>query len=79
MSSEINRNMKSYYEILERTQKGDLDITERLLWFFSCLENAIIRASELVESTLRKTSYWDKFREVAINERQRKIINRLRE
>ncbi len=77
MSAEINRNKKSYYEILERTQKGDLDITEWLLWFFSCLENAIIRASELVESTLRKTSYWDKFREVAINERQRKIINRL--
>ena len=77
MSAEINRNKKSYYEILERTQKGDLDITEWLLWFFSCLENAIIRASELVESTLRKTSYWDKFREVATNERQRKIINRL--
>lgn len=77
MSAEINRNKKSYYEILERTQKGGLDITEWLLWFFSCLENAIIRASELIESTLRKTSYWDKFREVAINERQRKIINRL--
>lgn len=77
MSAEINRNKKYYYAILERTQKGDLDITEWLLWFFSCLENAIIRASELVESTLRKTSYWDKFREVAINERQRKIINRL--
>lgn len=77
MSAEINRNKKSYYEILERTQKGDLDITEWLLWFFSCLENAIIRASELVESTLRKASYWDKFREVEINERQRKIINRL--
>lgn len=77
MSAEINRNKKSYYDILERTQKGGLDITEWLLWFFSCLENAIIRASELVESTLRKTSYWDKFREVAINERQRKIINRL--
>ena len=42
MSAEIDRNKKAYYEVLERTQKGDLDITEWMLWFFGCLENAIV-------------------------------------
>lgn len=77
MSAEINRNKKEYYEVLERTQKGNLDITEWILWFFSCLEKAIVRASESVEQTLRKAAYWDKFRDVEINSRQRKVINRL--
>lgn len=77
MSAEINRNKKAYYEILERTQKGGLDITEWLLWFFDCLEKAITRTSAIIERTLAKAAYWDKFRDVAINERQRKIINRL--
>lgn len=77
MSAEINRNKKAYYEILERTQKGGLDITEWLLWFFDCLEKAITRASGVIERTLEKAVYWDHFRDVDINERQRKVINRL--
>lgn len=77
MSAEINRNKKAYYEILERTQKGNLDITEWLLWFFDCLEKAITQASAIIGRTLDKAAYWDRFREIDINERQRKIINRL--
>ena len=77
MSAEINRNKKAYYEILERTQKGDIDITEWLLWFFECLEKAITRSSAIIERTLEKVAYWDRFRETDINERQRKVINRL--
>lgn len=77
MSAEINRNKKSYYDILERTQKGNLDITEWLLWFLSCLESAITRASGAIERTLEKAAYWDRFSGVDINERQRKVVNRL--
>ncbi|HRF86049.1 MAG TPA: Fic family protein [Alloprevotella sp.] len=77
MSAEINRNKKVYYEILERTQKGNLDITEWLLWFFGCLEKAIARASCTIERTLQKVAYWDMFRNVGVNERQHKVINRL--
>ncbi len=77
MSAEINRNKKSYYDMLERTQKGGLDITAWLLWFFDCLESAITRASDAIGRTLQKAAYWDRFRTVEINERQRKIINRL--
>lgn len=77
MSAEINRNKKEYYEVLELTQKGNLDITEWLLWFFRCLENAIVRASSIIDRTLQKAQYWEVFRNVDINERQRKVINRL--
>lgn len=77
MSAEINRNKKEYYDILERTQKGNLDITEWLLWFCQCLENAIARASSTVDQTLQKASFWDNVRDIDLNERQRKVINRL--
>ena len=77
MSAEINRNKKAYYEILERAQKGNLDITHWILWFLYCLEKAITRTSSVVERTLEKAAYWDRFRDIEINERQRKLINRL--
>lgn len=77
MSAEINRNKKTYYEILEQTQRGDLDITKWILWFFGSLEKAVSRALESIETSLKKSEYWDKFRNVEINERQRRIINRL--
>ena len=77
MSAEINRKKKEYYEILEKTQRGNLEITEWLLWFFGCLENAITSASKSIERTLQKAAYWEKFHDVEVNERQRKIINRM--
>lgn len=77
MSTEINRDKKKYYDILEQTQRGSLDITDWMLWFFSCLEKAIERALEIVDRTLQKASYWDSHRDKSVNERQRKVINRL--
>lgn len=77
MSAEINSNKRAYYDILERMQKGDLDITEWILWFFDSLEKAIVRASSTVGCTRQKAAYWDRFRDMEINERQRKVINRL--
>ncbi len=72
-----SRNKKEYYAVLERTQKGNLDITEWLLWFICCLENAITKAISAIETTLQKAAYWDRHRDITVNERQRKIINRL--
>ena len=77
MSAEILREKREYYEILERTQKGGLDITEWVLWFLGCLRNALLRSYGTVERTLQKAEYWEAHREAEVNERQRKIINRL--
>lgn len=78
MSAEINRNKKAYYEMLEKTQKQtNLDITEWIQWFLGCVGAALERAITTVDSSLRKAAYWDKFRLTEVNERQRKVINRL--
>ena len=77
MSAEIKSNKKGYYDILESTQHGDLDITRWLLWFFKTLEGAIDTTLSITDITLNKKRYWDFFRDVEINERQRKVINRL--
>lgn len=77
MSAEINRNKKQYYDMLERSQKGSLDITEWILWFFGALESAVDHTLSKVSRTVDKAQYWDRFRLEEINERQRKVINRL--
>lgn len=77
ISTEINRSKKEYYEILERTQKGDLDITEWVLWYFEAINKAIRSSLKSIERTLEKSRYWENFQDVKINERQRKVINRL--
>src|SRR6056297_3607166 len=41
MSAQIRKERKGYYEILEKTQKGNLDITEWIKWFLHCLISAL--------------------------------------
>ncbi len=77
MSAQIRIERKAYYELLEKTQKGSLDITEWLLWFLKCLDNALNATDEVLKRVLTKTRFWDKHAETAINERQRLLINKL--
>lgn len=77
MSSAIARDRKNYYDILEKTQKGNLDITDWLLWFLERLDEAIRRAMNLVDNILRKATFWENHRHIPMNERQTKMINML--
>lgn len=77
MSAEINRNKKQYYDMLESSQKGGMDITSWILWFLKILETAIENALLKVSRTVDKAQYWERFRHEDVNERQRKIVNRL--
>lgn len=77
MSAQIQKERKQYYEILEKTQKGDLDITEWLLWFLSCLERAIFQAEETLNSVLNKANYWNFLNTKSLNERQKLMMNKL--
>lgn len=77
MSAEILRKKKSYYEILEHTTTGATDITEWLEWFLDTMKSAIIRAENIVERVVRKSSFWQRHREVPMNERQVKVVNKL--
>ncbi len=79
VSAEIVREKKSYYEVLEKAQKGGLDITSWLQWFLDCLFRALQHTDDTLCAVLRKSVYWRHFNErgVTVNERQRKVVNRL--
>lgn len=77
LSAQIQSERKYYYTILEQTQKGNLDVTSWIEWFFGCLERAIGNASLTLEVILQKARAWEVLAKVPLNERQRKIINRI--
>jgi Fic family protein len=77
MSAQIETERKDYYDHLERSQRGGLDITPWLEWFLGCLGRAIDKAQESLAGTLRKAQLWEWINHSPINERQRTVINRL--
>ena len=77
MSAEILREKKSYYEVLEKTTTGSTDITAWLEWFLNTLRTAILHAEVTVKRVVQKASFWQRNREIAMNERQIKVINLL--
>ncbi|RUP41436.1 MAG: Fic family protein [Acinetobacter sp.] len=77
MSPVILNKRKSYYEILEATQKGSSDITDWLLWFLQALNESLEQTLKRIERTLLKSTFWQVFSEVDLQEGQRKVLNRL--
>lgn len=77
MSRQIEHERKEYYDILERTQKGGLDITRWLEWFLGCLTRALQTADRELEATMWKSQVWKNANQFTLNERQRRILNRL--
>jgi len=77
MSAQIRNERKAYYDILERTQKSTLDITDWLEWFLSCLIRAIEGANVVLNDVLRKVRVWSYLQNANINDRQRKMLNLL--
>ena len=79
MSSQILEERKGYYEVLEKTQAGSLDITEWLTWFLECLGRAIEQSSQITSSALEKELFWKRLkqRKVSLNNRQTKVLNKL--
>ena len=77
MSSQIQLERQAYYETLEATQKGDLDITRWLEWFLACLDRAFDGAEAILSSVFRKAEFWRANAATPLNDRQRDILNRL--
>lgn len=77
LSAQIQRERKEYYEVLERTQKGTLDVTGWLLWFLGALGRAIASAQATLDAVLYKTRCWQEWSGLALNARQVKLLNRL--
>jgi Fic family protein len=78
MSTRIEAERKDYYRILERTQRGGLDITPWMTWFVGCLDRAIDQAGSLTSGVLRKAAVWRRVHDgLPVNERQRRVVNKL--
>ena len=77
LSAQIQRERKAYYDILERTQKDSLDVTQWLAWFLDTLHRAVSQAHLTVDAVLAKTRFWQRWATSPLNERQVKLLNRL--
>lgn len=77
LSSQIQKERKGYYTILEKTQKSGLDITGWIEWFFNCLLRAIENSLSNIKVVDNKSNFWKSFKEISLNERQKKIINQI--
>jgi len=77
MSSQIEKERKQYYNILEETQKGTLDISNWIIWYLNCLLNALDSSENILEKVVFKNNFWQSHTTKIMNERQRNILNRL--
>lgn len=77
MSNQILAERKKYYDVLEKTQHGTNDITDWLVWFLSCLENALVNSGDVLDSVLKKARFWEKHSQTPLNDRQRLMLNKL--
>jgi len=77
MSAQIRVERNAYYSILERTQRGDLNITEWLEWFLACLDRAVEGAEKILANVFLKADFWKKHEGQTFNDRQRDMLNRL--
>lgn len=77
MSAQIQAERNEYYDILENTQKGDLDITPWLIWFLDCLIRSMDQTDETIAKTMVRAQFWETHKETLLNGRQQKILQLL--
>ena len=75
MSAQILREKKAYYDILEQTQKGGLDITAWLAWFLDCLFNAMAHTEQTLSAVANRAQFWERNRDKSLNSRQQYMVN----
>jgi len=79
LSTEMEKNKNEYYEVLERCQKGELDVTQWIVWFLEQVKHAAQNSMDKLNKIRNTTLFWDKHRNISMNDRQRKLVTRLLE
>jgi Fic family protein len=77
MSAQIRVERKGYYDVLEKTQQGGLDITDWLEWFLTCLKHALLATDTMLSEVLSKAASWKKHTNTVLNDRQKMMLNKL--
>ncbi|MDE6335625.1 MAG: Fic family protein [Muribaculaceae bacterium] len=76
LSRQILKDKNHYYKILERTQRGNGDITEWLIWYFNAFMAAVDDSNAMLSLVLRKATFWHTHSQASMNNRQRMVINK---
>jgi Fic family protein len=79
MSAQIRKERNAYYEILEKTQRGSLDITDWLEWFLACFDRSLLATDQTLAAVMQKAKFWEKYASVSFNDRQKLLLNKLLE
>ena len=79
LSSEIMRTREKYYKVLEDVQSCRLDVTEWYLWFIQSVSAAIEHSQDIIANVLLRFEFWSRHAQTSLNERQKKVINRILE
>ena len=77
LSNQMLIERKDYYNLLQKEQYSDGDITKWLDWFLNCLYRALKASEKLLDRVFIKTNFWEKHKETELNSRQRLMINKL--
>ncbi len=77
MSAQIRKERNAYYNILEQTQQGGLDITGWLEWFLHCINRALHSSEETLSQVLKKAKFWSAHEKTIFNQRQVLLLNKL--
>ncbi len=77
MSAEILARRDDYYQVLEMTQKGDMDITQWLVWFVETLEQALLSAEKTTDKVVVRARFWQNHHQQTLNDRQQLMLNKL--
>ena len=77
MSAQIRVERKGYYDTLEKTQQGSLDVTDWLEWFLTCLMHALQATDTTLSTVLSKAEFWKKHADTVLNDRQKMMLNKL--
>ena len=77
MSAQIRKERNEYYDTLEQTQQGTMDITKWMEWFLRCLDSALKATDETLAVVLNKARFWEKHAKTVFNSRQVLLLNKL--
>jgi Fic family protein len=77
LSAQIMKERSSYYQILESVQKSQKDLTDWYEWFIKMFINALSNSKEIIAQAFFKASFWNKIKDIELNNRQRKVIQKL--
>jgi Fic family protein len=79
VSSEIMNSRGEYYKVLENVQRCRVDVTQWYLWFIQCVSAAIEHSQDIIANVLARFDFWNRHAQTKINDRQKKIVNRILE